>query len=343
MDVQYFLGANSAEGFFSHYDQLLPAKNRRLTRILKGGPGSGKSTLMKKVAARAEQLELRTERIPCSSDPDSLDGIVIPELGYAVVDGTAPHIVEPQLCGSGEAYLDLGAGYRLDALQSCRHALREIQQAGRACYPKATACLKAAAALEPLISGTASLTPSLAASICQKEIPDRTGTASLRTVFLSGHTPKGRLACWDTVAALCSRVYVLQDSAGAVNSFLRAIAKTASARGWACLIGDSPLQPGLFWEHLLIPDLELAFVSSSPLSLYPGRDGIALGQWSGDAPMYAMQQALIDEAISHLRRAKEFHDLLESVYFPCVDFSVADRAALDCCAELELLLDREKR
>lgn len=74
MDIQYFLGANSAGGFFSHYDQLMPT-NGKLTRILKGGPGCGKSTLMKKVAARAEQLGLQPERILCSSDPDSLDGV----------------------------------------------------------------------------------------------------------------------------------------------------------------------------------------------------------------------------------------------------------------------------
>ena len=36
-------------------------------------------------------------------------------------------------------------------------------------------------------------------------------------------------------------------------------------------------------------------------------------------------------------------DLLEAGFAPFVDFSIADRAALDCCAELEVLADRAAR
>ena len=132
MELTYFLGANSAHGFYSHYADLLPPPKRKLIRIIKGGPGCGKSTLMRKIAAQAAQQGLSTECILCSSDPDSLDGIVIPEAGYALVDGTAPHVVEPALCGDQELYLDLGRGYNAASMSSCGSALREIQEAGKA-------------------------------------------------------------------------------------------------------------------------------------------------------------------------------------------------------------------
>ena len=340
MDVRYFLGANSASGFFSRYDQLLPEK--RLLRVLKGGAGCGKSTLMKKVAAHAEQLGLRTERILCSSDPDSLDGVAVPELGYAVVDGTAPHIVEPSLCGCREAYLDLGMGYDLDGLAACERALREIQAANRACYPKATACLRAAAALDSLLEGSGLLTDQLAASLCEKEIPDRGIPGRQRTVFLSGYTPQGRRTCWETVTSLASTVYVLRDAPAAITAFLRTVARIAAVRGWDCLIGDDPLLPGDRWEHLLIPGLGLAFVTSSDLAPWPEPTGIRLGSPAADTPADAIRRALFAEASGHLRRAKEYHDLLEAACAPYVDFAAADRAALDCCAELELLLDRKR-
>ena len=35
------------------------------------------------------------EYILCSADPDSLDGVVLPRLGAALVDGTAPHGTAP--------------------------------------------------------------------------------------------------------------------------------------------------------------------------------------------------------------------------------------------------------
>ena len=33
----------------------------------------------------------------CSSDPESLDGVAIPEKGAALMDGTAPHVYDPVL------------------------------------------------------------------------------------------------------------------------------------------------------------------------------------------------------------------------------------------------------
>ena len=91
--IQYFLGANSPTGFYSLYDHLLPPEEARAIYILKGGPGCGKSTLMRKIGAWAEESGLETEYIICSGDPDSLDAVLLPKLGVAIVDGTAPHVV----------------------------------------------------------------------------------------------------------------------------------------------------------------------------------------------------------------------------------------------------------
>ena len=88
--IQYFLGANSPTGFYSLYDHLLPPERARAIYILKGGPGCGKSTLMRKIGAWAEESGLETEYILCSGDPDSLDAVVFPALSVALVDGTAP-------------------------------------------------------------------------------------------------------------------------------------------------------------------------------------------------------------------------------------------------------------
>ena len=89
--IQYFLGANSPTGFYSLYDQLLPPEEARAIYIRQGGPGCGKSTLMRQVGARAEAAGHTPEYIICSGDPDSLDAVLLPDLGVALVDGTAPH------------------------------------------------------------------------------------------------------------------------------------------------------------------------------------------------------------------------------------------------------------
>ena len=89
--LRYFLGANSPAGIYSLYDQLIDPTEADAVFILKGGPGCGKSTLMKRVAAAAEERGLQVEYIRGSGDPASLDAILLPEKKTAIVDGTAPH------------------------------------------------------------------------------------------------------------------------------------------------------------------------------------------------------------------------------------------------------------
>ena len=93
--IQYFLGANSPSGFYSLYPELIAPETARAIYILKGGPGCGKSTLMRQVARRMEEAGLETEYILCSGDPESLDALLLPQLGVALVDGTAPHGTAP--------------------------------------------------------------------------------------------------------------------------------------------------------------------------------------------------------------------------------------------------------
>lgn len=94
-NIQYFLGANSPRGFYSLYDQLIPIETAKAVYILKGGAGCGKSTLMRQVAQTARQAGLSVEYILCSGDPASLDAVILPTLGVALVDGTAPHAAAP--------------------------------------------------------------------------------------------------------------------------------------------------------------------------------------------------------------------------------------------------------
>ena len=101
-----FPGNNSIRGFFSYYDSNLREAERVF--VLKGGPGTGKSSLMKGLAAEFLEKGCDVELWRCSSDPDSLDGIWIPHCGAAVVDGTSPHVVEPRYPGVKEEIVDLG-------------------------------------------------------------------------------------------------------------------------------------------------------------------------------------------------------------------------------------------
>lgn len=89
-EVKFFLSANTPQGFVSRFDQLLdPSKGHRCF-VLKGSPASGKSTLMRKVARHFSDKCTNIEYIYCSSSPNSLDAIILHDIGVSIVDGTPP-------------------------------------------------------------------------------------------------------------------------------------------------------------------------------------------------------------------------------------------------------------
>ena len=108
-DISFFLGTNSGTGFHSLFYDLTEHATPYSTFIIKGGPGTGKSGLMKKVAEECEKRGLFNEKLWCSSDPDSLDGVFIPEKHCSVCDGTAPHVVEPVFAGAAEQIVNVAA------------------------------------------------------------------------------------------------------------------------------------------------------------------------------------------------------------------------------------------
>ena len=69
--IRFFLGSNSPQGFVSRFDQLDYGDPQWHTFYIKGGPGCGKSSFMKRLAAVFENRCPLMEQIPCSSDPDS--------------------------------------------------------------------------------------------------------------------------------------------------------------------------------------------------------------------------------------------------------------------------------
>ena len=74
-----FIAANSCKGFFSYFDELIWDSSLKRVYLIKGGPGCGKSTFMKKISKSASQQGLTVENMYCSGDVTSIDGIKIKE------------------------------------------------------------------------------------------------------------------------------------------------------------------------------------------------------------------------------------------------------------------------
>lgn len=142
-EKKYFVASNSAYGFKSYYDSVFDIKKYAKLYIVKGGPGTGKSYFMRKAAESAESKGYAVTYIYCSSDPDSLDGIIIDELKFAMLDGTSPHSYDAKLPGAVEEIIDLGRFWRTQMLSGSRNTIEDLNRHKSECFLRAYKYLSA--------------------------------------------------------------------------------------------------------------------------------------------------------------------------------------------------------
>lgn len=336
METVYYLGASTPKGFYSHFESLFDEVQQ--VNIIKGGSGCGKSTFMRSLGKAAAARGLEVTYILCSSDPDSLDGVVFPQLSLAYLDGTAPHVVEPKLCGGSMNYLNFGEFYHREAMRPNEDRIRAAQKENAGQYPHVTACLASADRLLDSVrfatAGEAYEEELSAIAVCfgLSTLEPLEGAPKLSKRFLSAVTPKGLQFCDRTPAALCKRVYVLRDNYLLAPRVLGELMEKALSLGHHCVACYSPLLPDDQPTHLLIPTANVAFVSESRDFPYTGECfcRMDLDSTLPDKTRQSLSfcnktvSALLYQAVSHMREAKRWHDQIEQLCKPFVDFGQVD-------------------
>lgn len=334
-----FLGANTPGGFVSLFSELYDPYADHNMHIIKGGPGCGKSTLMKKIAAQAETRGFDTERIYCSSDPTSLDAVSVPALSLFVCDGTAPHVVEPRFPGACENIINLGAYWNEQKLHAQAADIRKFTLETSLYHRRSTRFLASAGALRQ--SSLLLLKPMVleeklngyALRFCKRLLPNKkTAPGRQRRRFLSGITPDGTLFFADTVQTLATEILLLDDPfSPAAGMLLQRIAARASAHGYDTLLLCDPLDPHGDPCGVLVPEHAVALLRKTPqTAILPAARTLHMNRFLHEQAVrnnrqkllfqQKIQQSLIDESVAALRLAKEAHDRLERIYVSAMDF-----------------------
>ena len=245
----------------------------------------------------------------------------------------------------------MGDCYDKQALWPLRHEIMDCMSGYKGCYQRAYRCLGAAAEIMEdqraalLTDALAQKLAKRAHGILSREVPrrktERPGQVKQR--FLGAVTHKGSMCLYDTALAQCKRVYELSDSCGLAHELLIHLLAGAVTNGYDVVACPDPMAPDRL-AHLLIPQLDLAFLSSgSGLSEKPYRrlrlDAAASGELlrrSRPRLRFAkkVSAALSEEAVDSLSQAKAMHDDLEAIYNPHVDFALVDKIAQDLWAEI---------
>lgn len=336
MDFEIYLGANTPEGFYSYFEDFV-AQVPKLY-IIKGGPGSGKSTMMKKIARFGENAGVRTVWIYCSSDSDSLDGVFFPDYGIMYVDGTAPHALEAKTPGAREELIDFGQCFDTAGLGGIAEEIELENELLRVCYAQCYAYLNAAknikARIDEQYAPPCALLISRAQRLARRTIGVHRGAAPGKRydIFLSSFTKNGleKRNIPDDY-----QFFPIYDPYSCCGCLMETLAACAVENGCDVYAAHDPYAPDADALHVLVPQLRLAFVSTGRPFGYedaPGRhlrfDAPDTGADSAEKERRRRDTKLLRAleacAADALTRAKAVHDRLEALYHPFVDFTKAD-------------------
>jgi len=337
-----FPGNNTSEGFFSYYSHILPQREANRIFCLKGGPGVGKSTFMYRVADRFAARGYMIEYLHCSSDPESLDGIVIPVLHVALIDGTAPHVVDPINPGAVDEIVNLGAYWDRERIARHRDDVITIGVQIGQLFRRAYRYLAAAKCLmDDALALYAPQDGSGAYAEAERIISAHLGSAALeakpgriRRMFASGITPLGVVQYINTLVGEDFTVCAVDSRWGAgVTDLLSRVSDAAVMRGLDVEQYCCPMDPAKRIDHLIVPARKLALISRGRYidPVINAESVIDMAQYAGCSETADFAErgfdTLLNEALFTLNRAKETHDQIEQYYVPYMDFEAVDRKA----------------
>lgn len=355
-----FLGGNTGYGFYSFYEQVVSGESSK-TFILKGGPGTGKSNFMRQIAEQMVARGYPVEEFYCSSDSTSLDGVQMPSIGVALIDGTAPHMIDPKHPGAIESVIDLSAYWDETALKAKRDLVRAAVSKSGFLFRRAYGYLNLARQLndeqEAYIRELGALNvrglDRLAVDLIEELLPEAapcSPKARERHLFASAITPQGLVNHLSSITEGVSKLVLVRGPAGSgrttlVNELLQAARK----RGYDVEVYHCAIDPKRI-DHVLIPQLGIAVCNASePHGIDPARgdrlidtvnylDSSKLDPFASDlAHLQAAYQAALTAAIALIKQAKDNHAYLESLYTPYMDFKqVGERRQLVLQEILEL-------
>lgn len=352
----YFPGNNTSRGFFSYYGYILSQKEANRMICIKGGPGTGKSTFLKKIGEAMEQKGENIDYLHCSADENSLDGILLPDKKIAFIDGTSPHVIDPVTPGAVDYIINFGEFWNEKKIAEDKEDILKFNGECSKWYKLAYHYLHAAKSISDNLSMVhqSGLEQSelykLAAELIEREYkqyPISIKGGTIKKFFATGITPNGLISYVNSLIRPLKNIYLINVPEGYRNqSFMQILMEGAVYRGFDVEVFYCPMDPEFSIEHIIVPALSLAFITTNKWhDLEPwevsGEEGelkeITLIDIADFQSIYFEEQnrgiltqssklyaELIDEAVRGLSRAKEYHDMVERMYIRNMDFSKVD-------------------
>lgn len=335
----YFVTANTSSGFVSFFDDVIKQSER--VYIIKGGPGSGKSTFTKRIGEDLLSVGMDVDFIYSPEDRNSIEGIYMKDISVAIINGTYPHPIDPVYPGAIERILDFGNFWDIDYLRLHRSAIKQLTDDIEREYQIFFKHMKNAKNIhdrwekEYLLG----MDFSKADKIAQEIISYIIRKPSLKTPrtthrFAGAMTPQGQVSYYNELTEDISRRYVMKGRPGTGKSTLtNKIASAALENGYHVEYYHCSFDPKSI-DMIKIPELDFALLDgTSPHVLDPAGDDVLIDMFEcinteivneNDNPIRSIQE----EYAGEIGRAKDaysniyhLHEKLETFYINATDFN----------------------
>lgn len=324
----YFAGANTGIGFSNFFDYINDKEKDGYEYVIKGGPGTGKSTFMRKIGEYFIKKGEPVEYFYCSSDFDSLDGVRLADRNICVVDGTAPHVIEANVPAVVDKIINVGEHISDDIAKNKTEITKLIADT-KTLFDIAYGFISiAATALKLSLALTENKDFDAEAKAKEYILNARVGVtdapASIRKLYISTINENGlnSIANKNNYKKVIKVIGSESESA----KIMEEIKKVLIEDGHTITVSQNPLV-GSVLDFVEIPALNILFV----------RDGSVINGENKDILEFCVDtvKTYTGKAGASLLKAKQVHRKLEEYYVKNVNFEKLDALCKKVIAEIE--------
>ncbi|WP_242694891.1 hypothetical protein [Pseudogracilibacillus auburnensis] len=361
--LRYFAGGNTAKGFFNLYDSTLANLGRVF--ILTGRSTKEKTDIIKRIIETGQKKQLDVEVIHSPFGENELDGVIIRDIGFAIVDGDPPRVLGKEFIGADWETIDLDQADRtahvdVDEINEIK---QKMDDQYRLAYREYANGLRVHDDWEKIyidkmdFKKADEVTSQLISRLFQHiDVPAEKVSEEIHR-FLGAATPKGSVDFVNNLTAGLSARYFLKGRAGTGKStVLRKIVAEAKRLGLDMEIYHCGFDPNSL-DMVLVRELGWAvFDSTKPHEYFPELPGdevidmYELTVAPGTDELFAQEIAEIEAkyrthmnaGTKYLAEAKKYRDQLEEIYLKVADTTFLEQIFVDIDKEIQLLINNQR-
>ncbi|MBQ8690158.1 MAG: hypothetical protein IJ515_07350 [Clostridia bacterium] len=345
---RYFAAANGYSGFRSYFNDVFSPFEFSNILILKGGPGTGKSSIMKKLISEFEHHVDSIEAIHCSSDPESLDGIILEHNGsmVAVIDGTAPHMTDPQIPGASEEIVNLGVAWNKELLKNNRQKIEKHSVLKSDAYKSAYSHLFIAGEINSLCyTAVEKMYDKDDSEIISSLSSNATGGSSIKRRLISSYGKNG-FTHLETLYNFTDKIYTPIGIYGSEYVFMNHLFASLKGKGADMIVCPSPLDAnkieGIYIysaKTAVVAEKESAFSSGIVIDTAQFLNGYSLSNERNNLEFFRREREIwLWNAAEQFKIASDVHFELEDIYTAAMNFKAIDEIFESVASEIKKTL-----